>query len=571
MPAETGRRYDAQVGVRTFALCGLALGLAQTGCLADSTETPAVNPAVAAPPATTPTTPTTAPPPRPFVPGPPVVRRLMRSEYLASIEDLLGPNALAVAWAPDDAALNGFDAIGAAQLTLGDAAVTIYEASARDVAAVATTENLRERFSACAPLTIDAADCMHEFVARFGRRAFRRPLTDAERNRWVDIGRLVARRLEGFDKGVEWVVSGMLQSPNFLYRVEVGEADPNHDGQHKLTDFEFATRLAFFLTGRPPDDALLDAAESGDLAHSVGIRAHAERLLATPAARGALEAFYDEMFRLRELVHVPKNAQIYPRFDADLAASMRTETLKLIEDLVWDRDADFSELFDANYTFVDARLADLYGVTAPASGFARVELPPHGKRAGLLGQASFLTLLSHAVTTSPTLRGKFIRETLLCQAIPAPPPNVNTTLPVDGEGQPARTMRERLREHQANPSCAACHVLMDGLGLGLENFDGIGAFRATDGGQTIDASGELDDQAFEGPRELGKLIRGQDRAMTCVVRNLYRHATGHIETLGEAPEIYALADRFAASGYRVRALLVDLTASQAFSRVQDVD
>jgi hypothetical protein len=508
------------------------------------------------------------PPPRPFVPGPPVVRRLLATEYLASIEDLLGPAARAAASAPADSSLNGFLALGAAQLSTGDAQVRVYEASAAAVAEAAVADGLARRaWTSCQPLSVDAPDCFYEFVARFGRRVFRRSPTDQELERWVAAGREAAVRTESFDGGLRWVIAGMLQSPHFLYRVELG-APGAPDAARRLDPFELASRLAFFLTGVGPDDLLLSAAERGELEDPAVVRAHAERLIDTARGRASVRAFFGELLRLRDLDGVVKNHEQFPMFGPELVASMREETLRLVDDIVWTRDADLRELFTADYTFVDDRLAELYGMPTRRQGFRRVDLDPAGARVGVLGHASLMSLLSHAVTTSPTLRGKFVQETLLCQAIPAPPPGVITELPTDEPGEAPRTMRERLAQHQEDPACAACHVLMDGIGLGLESFDPVGRYRERENGRLIDVRGDLVGRPFDGPRGLAQALAGERRAMTCLVRNLYRHATGHLESAGEYPEIERIDRAFEASGFRLQALMVELAASVAFSTVK---
>jgi hypothetical protein len=545
----------ARSGLRIAALC-LAAGC--TGRVGD------LSPPLAAeqPDPRDPEQPIVPPPkPPPFAPGPLDLRHVLAREYRASVRDLFGEAAAAVATPPADAAVNGLEAIGATQLALSDAAIAAYEASANAIAEVAITDALG-RFVDCVPADETDVGCMRAFVGAFGRRAFRRPLESSEVDRWAGVGTAAATRLGSFEGGLEWVISGMLQSPFFLYRVELGETEGD---RLALPAYELASRLSFFLTGSGPDEALLEAADRGHLDSAAGVRTEALRLLQSAAAKEALAAFYDEIFRLRELATLPKDRTLYPSFDADLRAAMREETQRLIADIVWDRGADYRELYTASHTFVNTELAAHSGLPAPSgTGFSRVEIPSATKRGGLLGQSSFLTLFSHSVTTSPTHRGKFVREVLLCQAIAAPPPNVNTNLPEDQPGEPRRTMRERLIRHQEDPSCAGCHVVMDGPGLGLENFDAIGGFRTTENGATIDAKSVLDRQPFEGAGELGVLVAANPRASECIVRQLFRQATGHVEIATELAAIKALDASFVASQYKLQTLLVEIVASDAF-------
>jgi hypothetical protein len=268
---------------------------------------------------------------------------------------------------------------------------------------------------------------------------------------------------------------------------------------------------------------------------------------------------------IRALDGIAKDPAVYPQFTDTLRHAMREETMLVIEEIVWRQNGDARELFTAPWTFVNAELAGLYGIAAPeGDGFAKVALPPDQPRAGVLGHASFLSTFSHFGSTSPTLRGKAIRNRLLCQSIPAPPPDVPTDLPSTADAQ---TMRERLIAHQAVASCAGCHKLMDPLGLSLENFDGIGAYRQTENGFAIDTSGELDGAPFADPRGLAALLAADPDVAACTVKNVFRHAFGHVETQGERTSIALLEEAFVASGHRLRELLVDMVSSEVFRLV----
>jgi PAS domain-containing protein len=503
-------------------------------------------------------------------PGP-SLRRLLGTQYKNAVGDLLGDGAKVAATPPSDVQLNGFEAIGAAQLALGDAAVKEYESSARAVAAAAMGDSARiDALVGCAPTGPADAVCHASFIKNFGRLAWRRPLDAAEVERYTAVAQAAANDLGDFHAGVEYAIAAMLQSPNFLYQIELGAPDADRPHLRRLSGFEVAARMSFFLLDTTPDAELIDAAEKGELDTALGVKNAALAMLERPAAREALRGFYDELLGLQSLGSLAKNGDVYPAFTPSLADAMRTETLTLLEDIVWERDADMLELLDAPYTFVNAELAALYGLPAPAGeGFHRVDLPADQPRAGLLGQASFLSTFAHTATTSPTLRGKFVRERLLCMSIPAPPGNVVTSIPEGGE---AKTMRDKLIAHQVNPSCAGCHVLMDNIGLALENFDGIGAFRTTENDVVIDASGNIDGKAsFEGARELGSVLREDERVTSCVVKNLFRHGTGHVETEGESLAIAALGEAFAKDGRKLKGLLAEMVASEAFRFVGKVE
>ncbi len=402
---------------------------------------------------------------------------------------------------------------------------------------------------------------MNGFVERFGRRAWRRPLSADEQASWAAVGADAAAAYGDFYRGAAFVLAGLLQSPNFLYQIEIGEADPTNPGRLTLSGYELATRLAFFLTGSTPSEQLLAAAERGELQSQEGVRFWAAQLVNDPGSRDAVSHFFDELLQLRDLPQVSKDPVAFPSFTPALAAAMRDETQHLLDSLIWDG-SDFRQFFDADYTFVNRDLAALYALPdAPANAFVRVALPADSRRGGFLGQAAFLSLMAHPATSSPTLRGKFVREKLLCQNIPPPPPNVDTNLP-NTEGM---TTRQKLLAHRQNPSCASCHVLMDDIGLGLENFDAMGQYRTTDSGQPIDASSTLDDLgAFTGARELGTLLRGEPSVTECLARNLFRAATGHVDTLGESGPLNEVHAGFAASGFQLKDALIEIAASDAF-------
>ncbi len=508
--------------------------------------------------------------PQAFAPPAPTLRRLLARQYRSSVRDLLGDAAALAADPPGDSSLNGFDAIGSAQLGVSDDAVTKYEDSARAIAAAAMGDTARiATFLSCDPVApADAAACRKDFAKSFGRLAFRRPLAPEEIDRYAGVAETASTELGDFNSGIEYAILAFLQSPSFLYQVEIGGVDPARPGLRRLDGFELAARMSFFLVGSTPSAALLDAAEKGTLDDAAGARAAAQSLLAKPEARAALDAFYAEFLRLRDLDSLVKDGNAFPAFSPGLAQAMREETLHLIDDIVWDQNGDYRDVLDADYTFVNGDLASLYGMPAPAGDgaeFIKVQLPEEQKRGGLLGQASFLSLFSHAAISSPTLRGKFVRERLLCQAIPAPPANVNTVLPTDPN---AKTAREKLSVHQTAPGCKSCHQAMDLIGFGLENYDGIGAFRTTENGETIDPKTEADGiGAFDGAKSLGTLLRDEPAVTSCMVRNIFRGATGHIDTAGESPALTELDKTFADSGYHLQDLLVELVASDAFRLV----
>jgi hypothetical protein len=245
--------------------------------------------------------------------------------------------------------------------------------------------------------------------------------------------------------------------------------------------------------------------------------------------------------------------------------AMRTEAKLLVDDLVFRRDADVRGLFSTRRTFVNTELAKLYGVEAEgatAVAFVPVELPEDGHRAGFLTLGAFLTMNAHEATTSPTLRGKYLRERVLCAEVPPPPPDIDTD--IDPSPNEPKTLRERLEQHRSNPACAACHVLMDPPGFLFESFDAVGAYRTEDSGYPVDSTGELDGVPLANARELANLLATHERVSRCMVKQLFRHSMGRLDERSEGPAIEAIHTRFEASGFRFRELLVALISDESF-------
>lgn len=496
----------------------------------------------------------------PFVPEAAGLRRLTIAQYQNSVRDVLGIDVAITTEFEDDTMLSGFASIGAARVGLSAKLVEQFEASALDIAKLALSNvDGRAALVGCNPAGPTDDSCTRQFIQKIGRRAWRRPLVEDEIGQLEAIAENAQTVLNDFFGGLQYAVAGILQSPHFLYREELGSPDPTEPSRRSFNDHELAVRMAYFLWNTTPHDELLDAADARQLTQG-GLFAQAERLLGSERTASAMQVFFSEFFRLGELDELPQLASIYPQLTPTLGPSMRTETLLFLNDIAFGRQGDFRDVFDSRDTFVNSELASLYGVSTRAgTAFAAVTLPDSGMRAGILGQGSFLASSSQPNRSSPTRRGKFIREMLLCQHIPEPPPDV-APFPDAVQG----TAREKLTSHRADPACAGCHEVMDPIGLGLENFDGIGAFRTTDGSRPIDATGDLDGVPFGGPRELSIAIKHHPDSPGCIARNIYRYAVAHVETAGEEAAITALANTFRESGFNFRSLLEGMIDSPAF-------
>lgn len=498
---------------------------------------------------------------QPVFPAPPTLHRLGVDELQNTLSDLLGPLTLRAELEPDTA-LKGFSSIGATELTIANTTAEKLEATALEAAQqVFADEKRRKALLGCAPGAIDDP-CVQAFIARFGRRAFRRPLADDERAQMSTLAVDLARSLGDVNEALSYLTAAFLQSPHFVFRVEIGAPDPAVPGRLRYTGYEMASRLSYALWRSMPDDELLAAADEGALATREGVDLAAERMIASPRFRPSLRRFFSENLSLDRLSTLSKEPSVYPQLTPTLKKAMRAELERRFDDLVFTEDGDYRDLLDGRTTFVDAELAKLYGIAGVrGTALTRVELPADGLRAGILGSAALLAIQATATDTSPTRRGKFIRGQILCQEVSPPPAGTNFALsPVDAN----KTMRERLTVHRTSPSCAGCHARLDPLGLAFENFDGIGAFRATDRGMPIDASGTLDGEPFTGPVALLALLRAHPASARCVVRQLYRFASGHQETDDEERLFDGLTRAFAASGYRLPALMRALVTSDGF-------
>lgn len=493
-----------------------------------------------------------------FAPAPASLRKLTVEQYRNSVGDLLGPGMTLSTELEPDTAQNGFYAIGAAKATISPAAAEKFEQAAYALASRALAPDKRARILPCTPAAGVDTTCARTFVKQFGRRAFRRPLSDAEIARYVTIADSSAAALKDFYAGLEFALAGILQSPNFLFRAELGEVDPSSTARKRYGNYELAARLSYALWNTTPDETLLTAADSGALT-GTGLAASVDRLLEDPRALAALDNFHSERLGLSELATLDKDATVYSGMTDELRGALKADVLRTFAELAG---GDFLDVFDTRVVFANAALAGIYGLSNKPTGMQRLELPSDGRRVGLLGKPAFLALNAHATETSPTLRGKFLRERVLCESIPAPPPNV---VPVLGEPNPnAPTMRDRLRAHATDPSCSSCHLQMDPLGLALEHFDAIGRYRADDHGHALDVSGMLDGESFNGAVELANLLRDDPRSAECLVRQAYRYMLGHVETPSEEPAIAALVAQFGASQHAVTGLLRALVMSDAF-------
>ncbi len=496
---------------------------------------------------------------------PAALPRLTSEQYRNTLVELFG-SAAPKGPLEDDTKPYLFYNIGASTTTLSELGVQLYEESADALSHYVFADQARRAaFVGCAPASPGDA-CVESFLKRFGRRVLRRPLTQEELTRWLNVSKTLADT-DAWE-GLRLAVAGLLQSPSFLYRLDLGTADEASASRRPLTGYEIASRLSFLFWNQAPDEALLDAAERGELDTPEGITQEAERLLDDPRARRAVRTFFRQYLDIGRLEGITRNPATYPFFTPTITDAMRKEVEMIVEDLVFEQRADARRIFSTRNTFVNSELAALYGVDAPGASpttFVKVELPADGPRAGILTLGAFLTMNAHESYTSPTARGKYVRERVLCLDVPAPPPGVDTSLDPVMMGEPPKTVRERMDLHRTNPSCASCHAFIDPPGFLFEHFDSSGAYRTVqEGVLPIDSSGELDGTPLTDARGLATVLETDERVGRCMVKQLYRHAQGRLETPGEALALETLSARFSTTSFDFRSLLLDLVTHDAF-------
>ncbi len=526
------------------------LGLALVGCVVS----PEFGEARGAP------TPTAPAPPGAICkadPGPSPLRRLTRGEYNSTVRDLFGDQSRPADGFPPEEKHSGFDN-SAEGRSVSSLLAEGYLTAAERLGKSATSQ--LGMHLPCDPASSGEPTCLDKFLDTIGPRIWRRPLEPAERD---NLTRAFSEgRLATFADGIEAVIQVMLLAPQFLYRVERGL--PAAGGHVRLGPYEIASRLSYLLWGTMPDEALFAAAQSGALSTPQDVAAQASRMLADPRAAATVLGFVGQWLSLDELIHMFKESAVYPTFKADLPPLFRQETERFFDHVIWKGDGTFRSLLTAGFTFVNARLAGFYGMKGVTGDFQQVSLPP-GQRVGFLTQAGLLAAQATPKQSSPILRGKFVREQLFCTELPPPPPGVAATEP---PLDPKLTTAERFALHRNDPTCSGCHQLIDPIGLGFENFDGVGRWRLAEGGKMVDARGEIlgTDVAgpFDGPVALATKLAGSKDVSDCVVTQWFQSAYGRAPTPRDACSVDALRSSLARSGGNIRDLLLALTQTDAF-------
>jgi hypothetical protein len=496
----------------------------------------------------------------------PPLQRLTHDQYDHTIRDLLGIDGHPSAAFAEDEEQAGYAAN--TTLPVQELQLTQYEQAAESLASQAVgTASTYAALVPCAPVQPSGeAACVDRFVRGFGKRAFRRPLADDEAAAYSALF-VSARAGADFQSGVRTVLAAMLQSPNFLYRIEWGApgAAPDSDGSVPLSQYEVASRLSYFLWDTTPDDALLAAAGSGQLGTVEAVVSTARRMVEDPRARDGLQSFHIQWLQLQGLPTLEKTD---PAFTPALRSAMLDEVVAFADGVIRQGDGTLDTLLTADFSYPEGPVYDVYGIAPPAGASpaapTRATLP--STRAGVLTLPAVLATHAHADSTSIVHRGLLVLEQFLCSDVPPPPPNVDTTVPPTS---PNLTQREFLEQHSQDPGCASCHASMDAIGDAFEEFDAVGRFRTTDGTQPVDSSGQLTGTAHEnGPvpdvAGLAHRLAAADEVRACVARQWFRFLFGRVEEGADDGTVASATSVFKSSGYRIPDLLVAYTATRNF-------
>ena len=423
----------------------------------------------------------------------------------------------------------------------------------------------RQRIFTCRPATAgEERACAEEILSTLARRAYRRPASAADLDTLLEFYE-EGRAAGDFDAGIEMALRRLLVSPEFLFRIERDPEGAAPNAAYRISDLELASRLSFFLWSSIPDDELLDVAAAGSLREPGVLEGQVRRMLADPRAEALVTNFAAQWLYLRNLPAVSPDFIVFPDFDETLRRALREET-ELFFDSIIREDRSVLDLLNADYTFLNERLAKHYGISnVYGSHFRRIDLPPGSPRGGLLGQGSILAVTSYATRTSPVVRGKWILENLLGTPPPPQPANVPA---LSEEGSDAvLSMRERMVEHRRNPVCASCHAIMDPIGLSLENFDAIGRYRdRTAGFEPLDVAGSFPDgTTFDGAGGLREtLLDRSDQFVRTLASKLLTYSLGRAVEHHDMPAVRAIERDAADDGYRFSSLILGIVRSTPF-------
>ena len=501
-------------------------------------------------------------------PGPSPIRRMTRFEYNNTVRDLLGDTSnQADQFGAEEEAL-GFNN-NAANLVVSDQLANKYMLAAEAISENVTAPDKMAGLLPCDPAAAGAEACAKQFIETFGRRAYRRPLTQEEKDAFFalyQVGAAEADAPDPFRVGVQLVIQAILQAPAFLYRVEMGQAPEGDATYVKLTDHEMASRLSYFFWGTMPDEELFAAADAGELTTKEQVEAQARRLVNDPKAHAAVTEFHTQWLDFDRIGNITKDAALFPDYSPAIGSMMREEMRTFIDHAVFDDGGGFATMMSAPYSYMPPELATFYGYDVPEGAQPgqpiKIDFDPT-ERGGLLTLGALMTINAHTNQTSPVHRGKLVREQFLCYLMPPPPNNITPKPPEPGGGT---TAKDRFQQH-AEGTCAGCHKYMDPIGFGFENYDSVGRFRLKEGGQAIDATGSVTDSDIpdfkDGVDLVNKMADSRD-VQECYVKEWFRFGLGRGETKADACTLETLDNAFWDKGGDIKEMLVALTQTDAF-------
>lgn len=508
--------------------------------------------------------------PEPLIDGEePSFRRITEQQYRNIIADVFGHHIIVAGTFDPILRSDELVAVGAGNTTISRSSFEKYEKLAQSIADQVVSEENRSAFISCEPSSPTAPDdaCAEAFLKSAGKMLYRRPLSDDETAQSVRIAADATKKLGSFYDGLAISLSSFLISPNFLFVVEDITPASGNDAEGELTAYAKAAKLSFFLWNTTPDHELLNAAESGVLDTRKGLKTQVDRLMQSPRLRDGVRAFFTDMLHVDDFEHLEKDKLIYPAFDQEIVDDAEEQLLRTVVDHLLDQDGDYRDLFSTRKTFMSGALGRIYRVpVAEQDLWSDYEFPETDVRRGIQNLAGFIAMHSHPASTSPTLRGKAVRELLLCQKVPDPPADIDFSIFNEASSKPM-TARQRLGIHNSVPSCAGCHRLTDDIGLSMENLDGAGQFRADEDGMVIDTSGALDGVAFEGPADFAVALSRNPAIPTCLVERAVSYAFGRSPSRDYRPWLEYMNENFVDGGYRIRDLFAAISMSENFYSV----
>lgn len=497
-------------------------------------------------------------------PGPRQLNLLTRYQYENTVQDLLGVTPDVTNNFPVEAIVRGFDN-NASKNVVTSRHVDEYLGAAETLAERAVAQR-RAQLLSCDP---GSAGCAERFIKDFGLKAFRRPLTAAEQSSYGTLF-----ESEGdFNAGMRQVIQAMLVSPNFLYISELGEAVSGNI--YRLTPYEVASQLSYMFHGSAPDAALLQAAASNALSTPAQLNEQARRLLQSPKAREHMGHFVAQWLEADQNSIGSKDMGIYPNFTPAVRAAMDMEMKAFFNHVVFDSTQMFDELFNADYVFVNNALANYYGIPGVTGNTVQKVADTTGNRGGLLTLGAVMAAHGHANETAPVPRGAFVRDRIMCQQLPPPPVDLDTSFP---DPDPEMTTRERFAERTKAPECQACHLYLNGVGFGFEAFDGAGGFRTKDKDKLVDTSAVIHGldgllssttAAYDGARDMQSVLAETDGTKACMATQFYRFSRGYVEASSDRNTLANLVSLFASNNFNLQDLMIGVTQLQSFTLRRD--